>query len=173
MNESLFFYLNNFAGQSTIADTVIIFFSQYLIYILIAGAAVFLCMVKERRFEKLIVIFGGAALAWIISQGINALFPVARPFLIFPDAHLLFSHGGYDSFPSGHAAISFALALGLLYYQKPLAWLYVLLALIIGVSRIIAGVHWPIDVAGSFLLGGAIVFLVHRYYNGRENKHEK
>ena len=33
-------------------------------------------------------------------------------------------------------------------------------ALLIGLARIIAGVHFPIDILGGFVLGGIVSFLV-------------
>lgn len=141
---------------------LIVFFAQYLIFIMVIGVLFFIFRNNGKDFyQKLIIIFGGAVLAWIISQGINILYPVARPFLVFPEAHLLFTHGEYDSFPSGHATLAFALAFGFFYYNKPLAWFFLVGAFLIGVSRVIAGVHWPLDIMGAFLFAGITIFLVH------------
>ena len=164
MNESLFLFLNNFAGQSNLVDAFLIFSAQYLIFFLIAGVLVFLFLKRENFLEKLLIIFGSAIIAWIFSQIINWIYPVARPFLAHPDINLLFEHGGHDSFPSGHATFAFALATVLFYYHKPLAWLYILGALLIGLSRIVAGVHWPIDILGGFILGGAVSVIIYFLY---------
>lgn len=167
MNESLFLFLNNLSGQSVFFDTLVVFCAQYLLPILIVGIIIFLFLRREKFFEKCFVILGSASVAWIISQVINWLFPIARPFLAL-DIQPLFTHGGYDAFPSGHATIAFVLAVMLFYYNKPLAWIYILGALLIGISRIIAGVHWPIDILGGYALGGVVVIIVHYFwYKGR------
>jgi undecaprenyl-diphosphatase len=60
------------------------------------------------------------------------------------------------SFPSGHAASSFACATVLAASVPKAAPALYLLALAIGFSRIYVGVHWPLDVVGGAVLGVAI-----------------
>lgn len=64
------------------------------------------------------------------------------------------SAGGY-SFPSGHTQQSTAFwrTLFLLYPQRVLAVVGTFVALLVGLSRIYLGVHWPSDVLGGFILG--------------------
>lgn len=172
MNQSVFLFLNNFAGQSDILDWIIIFCAQYLIFILTAGVLVFIYKDKQNIFWKFIIIFGGAIFAFIISQGINIFYPIIRPFLVLSDVNLLFTHGSIDSFPSGNATFALALAAGLFYYHKPLAWLYAAGALLIGVSRVIAGVHYPADIIAGYILGGAAIVIIYYLCNLYHKKNE-
>ena len=72
------------------------------------------------------------------------------------------------SFPSGHTAtIACALTLVMLHFRKrKWAWGLALVALTVGGSRIVVGVHWPLDVAVGGLIGwaGAVVgtWISHR-----------
>jgi membrane-associated phospholipid phosphatase len=92
---------------------------------------------------------------------------VARPRpRLFP--HLV--HAGGASFPSGHAADSCALALilvVLLFHvlrnsAVTLAAAAVLIPLVglVGLSRIVLGVHYPTDVVGGYALAGAWIGVV-------------
>ena len=65
------------------------------------------------------------------------------------------------SFPSGHTAtIVCALTLVMLHFRKrKWAWGLALAALAVGVSRIVVGVHWPLDVAVGGLIGWAAAAL--------------
>lgn len=70
------------------------------------------------------------------------------------------------AFPSGHAANSTMvyLALALLLVRgrarAPAIWAAVWLALLIGASRILLGVHWPSDVIGGWAFGLFWTFLL-------------
>jgi len=76
-----------------------------------------------------------------------------RPPLRFPEPHPLVHVPGNPSFPSGHAATSFACAATLAWLTplSPVA-LYVLAALI-AFSRVYVGVHYPLDAIGGAALG--------------------
>ena len=60
------------------------------------------------------------------------------------------------SFPSGHAATSFACATVLALAFPRLAVPLYVLAAAIGFSRIYVGVHYPLDVLGGAVLGIAV-----------------
>jgi len=69
------------------------------------------------------------------------------------------------SFPSGHTVTAFALFLALTFYTKkqPLQFLYFLLAVLVGYSRVYLSQHFAIDVlAGSFV--GVSVTILTKYY---------
>lgn len=74
-----------------------------------------------------------------------------------------------SSFPSGHAASSmmFYLAVAIAFtsgsrWQRPAAAAAVLLSLLIGISRVMLGVHWPSDVIGGWSFGVLWVLLTLR-----------
>lgn len=86
-----------------------------------------------------------------------------------PDHLRLIKQGGY-SYPSGHTMISIAVYGFLLYlvYKKVkskkvriiLSTLLVFIIILIGMSRIYVGVHYPSDVIGGYLLATVIQILV-------------
>jgi undecaprenyl-diphosphatase len=71
----------------------------------------------------------------------------------------LFLHGGMDSFPSGHAMFFGALAMSLFFVHKRMGYLYFVVALIVGLARIAAGVHFPVDIFVSYILGIIIAYI--------------
>src|SRR3989338_6768745 len=91
MNLYFLNFFHAFAGQSVFLDRLVIFGAEYLIYFLIAEVIIFLLLRRDHLFEKMVVIVGGAALAWGASQTINMLFPVARPFLDLPIQPLFYT----------------------------------------------------------------------------------
>jgi len=45
-------------------------------------------------------------------------------------------------------------------YHKKMGYLFIFFALLIGISRIIAGVHYPIDIMAGYGFGGFISYLL-------------
>lgn len=60
------------------------------------------------------------------------------------------------SFPSGHTMTAFSIALVVSYFYPTLEWPLYFLALSIGVSRIVLGMHFLSDVLAGAVLGSAL-----------------
>ncbi len=78
----------------------------------------------------------------------------------------------YNSFPSGHTATAFALffALSLMMESKPAKWLFFVVAILIGYSRIYLSQHFLTDVLGGSITG-TVLFLLTLWFFG--NKWQK
>jgi undecaprenyl-diphosphatase len=102
-------------------------------------------------------------LSYILRYGVGR----ERPPLSFPDPTPLVRLPGNPSFPSGHAATSFACAAMLAYLTPlPKVPLFVLAGLI-AFSRVYVGVHYPLDVIGGALLGLAVATALRRLVEAR------
>lgn len=82
-----------------------------------------------------------------------------RPYVTNPEPGPLMSTHLDLSFPSGHAATSFAGATLLALLVPRLAVPFLLLAVAIAWSRVYVGVHYPLDVAAGAVLGAGLAFL--------------
>jgi undecaprenyl-diphosphatase len=173
MNDTIFFFFYNLAHQSHLFDQVVVFFAVYFPYLVVFLAGIFLLFHHEvlfsenplkafvQKWKEILVVFFSGALAWFLAYILKYLFHTGRPFDIFPNVISLFPETGY-AFPSGHATFFMALAFAIFFSHKKVGYIFVLFALLIGIARIIAGVHFPIDILGGFILGFLIAFLLKK-----------
>ena len=79
------------------------------------------------------------------------------------------------SFPSGHAALAFSAAVILNFLYRGKLWILYPLAVLISISRIYIGVHYPSDVIGGILIGtlGALlaIWIFKKYPSPHPSPH--
>ncbi|HEY0580808.1 MAG TPA: phosphatase PAP2 family protein [Chloroflexota bacterium] len=109
--------------------------------------------------EAVLTGFVAAALAFGVGYMLEQLLSRPRPFVAL-GLTPLFAHAADSSFPSDHTLLSVALV-GPLLWRLPRVgiWLFGW-AMLIGMARVAAGVHYPSDVVGSAILALAIDALV-------------
>ncbi|MEU7431512.1 phosphatase PAP2 family protein [Streptomyces sioyaensis] len=142
----------------------------------VLGVAVCLLL---RRGERLLAAWVAATslVGTGLQQAVKALVGRERP--VWPDP---VDSAGYAAFPSGHALsamVAGVLVLWLLrLHGMPRRWQWAARAVVavsvvgVGFTRLFLGVHWPSDVVGGWLLGGAVVAgsvaAYHAYLVGRD-----
>ena len=82
-----------------------------------------------------------------------------------PNLYLTNSKGANKSFPSNHAANSFAIAFVISFFFPKIKNKLYLLAFIISFSRIYIGVHYPFDIMYGMCLGLLAGYLVISIFN--------
>lgn len=98
-----------------------------------------------------------ALIATLMVHTLKPLLDIQRPAAVLDNdtIQLIGPVYHYKSFPSGHAATVFALSAILSWYIKQ-RWIktgIVILASLIGLSRIAVGVHWPADILAGAAIG--------------------
>lgn len=151
-----FQFINNLANKNLYLDWLGIFAAKYLIFAM-AAAVIGLFVFKRNRIYKIMTFgaFVAAGWAWVINNLIGLIYFRPRPFIDHEVFKLISKSGLEKSFPSDHAAISFAIAFVIFFYNKKLGIVFLILALLVGVGRIFVGVHYPLDI----LAGGTVGFL--------------
>ncbi len=72
--------------------------------------------------------------------------------------------GGFDAFPSGHSAASFAVAAVFARYFPRMAWVWYGAASFVALSRFLRGSHFPTDVIVGAVLGYLVGYVLARPY---------
>ena len=111
-----------------------------------------------------------------ITYGINNLWlknfiARTRPYEVIDGLHCLMKHADDYSFPSGHAASSFAVGVMLFRCanKKPVKALVMILAFLIAFSRVYVGIHYPSDVIAGAVIGTVIATIIFLLF-GRKAK---
>ncbi len=141
-------------------NSLIIFFADYAIFLLFALLPV-LWVQKKREMVLHAVI--SAFVAWLIGEFLKDFFAVPRPFVTNGHAPLAgyFSAG---SFPSNHTAAAFAVSVSLYLHKYKWGIPFIIFSLAIGVSRILGGVHYPLDILGGIIIGSLVAWFAHRLH---------
>lgn len=93
------------------------------------------------------------AASWLVAEGAKYLFNRTRPFIHDKEIAPLIKTPSSSSFPSGHSATAAAGALSLSVLYPIFAPLLVLGGVLVSLSRIYLGVHYPFDVLAGALIG--------------------
>lgn len=164
MNEKLFYFFHNLANKSESLDKVFIFFTDAFLYITVVSVIVFLCLRKGRNLVKdIIFVFLSGGLAWALSKLLKEALETSRPLFELNNVYPLIEETGY-AFPSGHTMPLAAIAFAIFFLNKKAGYIFMLCSLLVGISRIIAGVHYPIDILGGFILGALVSFAVNLFF---------
>jgi len=126
----------------------------------VAAAAFLLTGLEPPR---LLIPWVAIAASWTAAEAAKYLFNRTRPFLWDTEIAPLIKTPSSSSFPSGHSATAAAGALTLSVLYPPLAPALVPAALLVVLSRVYLGVHFPFDVLAGVLIGlatSAVVFAV-------------
>lgn len=164
MDVKLLYFFNNFAGKSRIFDTITIFLASYFQLFLIAGFLLVLYFSIYSKREKL-YLFWTTALSIVVARGviteiIRFFYHRPRPFLAHQLHQLISKNVSTWSFPSGHSAFFFAAATAIYLQNKKWGVWFFISAILMNISRIIAGVHYPSDILGGMVMGIAVGYSV-------------
>lgn len=117
--------------------------------------------VKTRTSHAFLIfssIFCASAVVWVLKVLIARLRPVFVMSGIVPEFNRF--SWAWHSMPSGHTTVTFAglIMIGMLAPKyKPLTWT---LAIVVGVSRVCVGMHWPSDVILGAFIGMVLADIV-------------
>jgi undecaprenyl-diphosphatase len=101
----------------------------------------------------------GVPLAVGLNQPLVAVFARPRPYTIHPELLILAHRNTDPSFPSDHAVMAAATAIGLWFVSRRLGTLAAVAALLMAGSRVYIGAHYPGDVLAGLLLGASVAAL--------------
>ena len=139
-----------------------------------AAIIVFWCLSKSCGYYMMTVGFAGT----IINQFLKLWFRIPRPWVKDPGFTIVESARaeatGY-SFPSGHTQNAFAVfgAPARFFKNTALRIIFILLIALTAFSRMYVGVHTPLDVGVSIIVGTILVFVIYPFFRDMDKSPKK
>ncbi|MCF6344277.1 MAG: phosphatase PAP2 family protein [Devosiaceae bacterium] len=152
--------------------------SDWILIPTLLGTIIGLIGSKLKTFSKIkqkahlvfiysIFIFSSVAIPGIVANLIKRSLGRARP-VNFEEYGILyfqpFSDWTFQSFPSGDTTTIFALFVALTFLLPKFKWIFLVGAILVALSRIMVGVHFPTDIFGGFILGTFGAYAVRNFF---------
>ena len=149
-------------------NLIIIFIAKYFLFVSAAIAVAYLFR-QPRAKQKEILIFALVLLplSYIAAKLISRFYFDPRPFAQGNFTPLI-PHAPDNGFPSDHTLLGAAIAFAVFRFNKKLGFLLLYLTILVGVARVLAGVHHATDIAGSIVIVGAIYLLATYFTRKKE-----
>ncbi len=138
----------------------VVFLNTNGVFLLIILAFSYFWFFKEEKKEALRVIFS-VLIAGSLAIFLKELFNLPRPYAV-DNLTPLAGLRQLSGFPSVHSALAFSVATSVSLRKKSFGLLLIVLAIIIGLGRILANVHYPIDVIFGVVIGVIIAVFIEQ-----------
>jgi undecaprenyl-diphosphatase len=165
MNDALFDQINALARATPWLHSVITAYAGFgvVVFAVLLAAGWWIARRSGQPERVAAVVCAGAAtlLAVGINQPIVSAVHEARPYTAHPGVLELATRSTDYSFPSDHAVVAGAVAVGLMFVSRRLAVLAAAAALLMAFARVYIAAHYPSDVAVGLLLGAGVALVVY------------
>jgi len=164
-NEIIITFLNHWANYSLYTSNFVVFCGVYLGWILVAFLFYYIYQSHKRwkTFRFILIALFSALMSLFVADLIKTFYPISRPSASLKGIIQIFIPGDRASFPSSHMAFLGGLAFALMWRKRKLGLWFLAAVVLIGLARIAAGIHYPLDILVGLLLG-FIVSLVFRRF---------
>ena len=150
MNQDIFFSLYNLSPNPLIVKWAL-FLSYPFTYGFITLLVVWAIFLSGRKMYNFSLLLLSGLSAWLVAVFLKNILRLDRPFINL-DIIPLYKETGF-SFPSEHMAVFTAIAISMFLINKGAGFVFLIIAILVGLSRIVIGVHYPVDILGGFVVG--------------------
>lgn len=120
------------------------------VYIIYPISLLVLLINGDKRFWKALFIPG---VSFVLLSIFRNYYNAPRPYEVLDIVPIIDKETKGKSFPSRHVFSVFVIAMTLYYILKPLGIALMLIGIIVGIVRVLGGVHFPRDVIAGAIIG--------------------
>ena len=153
LNNEIFYIIYNLSTISWVADLAI-FLSYLFTYILLFSLVIWAIFFSQKKMYSFSLLFLSGIFSWFVANIIKSIIRTNRPFVDLDIVPLSRDIG--FSFPSEHMSVFMAIAVAMFLLNKKAGIVFLIIAILIGLSRIVIGVHYPLDIFGGLFVGGLV-----------------
>ncbi|MBL7159999.1 MAG: phosphatase PAP2 family protein [Candidatus Aenigmarchaeota archaeon] len=157
LDMNLFLLINN-AFTNPFLDMFFKFITYFGSIFFVTLLIIALYAKKEKK--SALYLLGGFMLNAVLVLSLKSMISRARPHEAM--GARVIAVGNRESFPSGHTTNAFMTASVLSNFYPKFKYPFYILAVLVGISRIYLGVHYPLDVLAGAILGYFIHILAFR-----------
>jgi len=163
IDRNIFLKLNSFIGKNQIIDEIVKITAVYIVYIIPILFIFFWFYKKNEKTQKfLLELFITSVISWqVIARFLGMIINRPRPSTFLGTKEVIFHPPTY-SFPSDHA-LFLAYITAYLYFSgyKKMGNISLVVTILVSISRIFAGFHWPADVLAGWIIGAFLAYLFY------------
>jgi undecaprenyl-diphosphatase len=162
MNEYLFRLINDLGKQHPFFNPILVFIAEYMvIFLALAVVTFWFTRIKQNR---IMVICGSITfvIAEILGKLAGKIHSNNQPFAELSNVNQLIEQAVDNSFPSDHTILFFSFCMTFWLFRGGKGFLWILLAVLVGISRIWVGVHYPADITVGAIISIISAFMVFR-----------
>ncbi|WP_301421070.1 undecaprenyl-diphosphatase [Mammaliicoccus lentus] len=153
INIELFRMFNDLGKEVMFLNPIMIFFAKYMKYFLLFWIIMY--WFTRKRENRIMII--SSMFAFVVAEVFGAIAGAIhsnnQPFAELSNVNQLIGHAIDNSFPSDHAIEFFSICITFLLFKKNLRYVWLAIAILVSVSRVWVGVHYPADIIVGAILG--------------------
>ena len=151
-------------------DWIILVLANKLHVVVLLIAFIYALTISKQLQKKIILLSAVAfPLSFVLSRISSYFYFNPRPFVVGEFTPLV-QHVADNGFPSDHVLLVATVSMVIFLFNRPIGVGLILISILVGLGRVLSGVHHVVDIIGSFVIAFIAVYISYIFINKFVNK---